>query len=226
MPSKKPKNKHAKAGPKTASKAALDKQLLALFNEDGITYSHAAEITKCSRQYASNQFKIFGDKIEANKQIYESWIEKNDRVRDRALEGLSRNVKNCDDNIVGLKEHLKKAQSVQAAIIPKMVDTVNDSEIGRMLKHVDFKVTLAIYQELSKDLNMYKNYGYYVETISNNLRAETILKAELQQQYDTIEILPPASEVLDREIERRIAEKQHLQPINSEAQVQEAKNKK
>jgi Ni,Fe-hydrogenase I large subunit len=223
-PKKKPKKK-AHPGPKPKN-TEQDKILLKLFNEDGITFSHAAEITGCSRQYASKKFAEFGDIIDKEKQVYDSWVDKNDKVRDRALEGLSRNVADSDRNIERIAEHLKRAQSVQAAIIPQMIDEVEDSEIGQALQHVDQKVVLQIYQKLSKDLNMYKNYGYYIETISNNLRAEKTLKAELQQQYDTIEILPPASEILDKEIERRIAEKQHMQPLTEEEQKQEAKSKK
>lgn len=225
MTNKKPKSKHAKRGPKPKN-GNVDEILLHLFNEDGITYGHAAEIAKCSNEYASKKFYEFGDKIEKNKLIYESWVDKNDKVRDRSLEGISRNVVQCDSTILEIKKRLEKAQEMQAAIIPKIIDRVENSDVGAVLKNVDFDVILGIVKAVSSDLNLWKNFGYYAETISNNLRAEIVLKAELQQQFDAIEIMPPASEILDREIERRIAEKQNLQQVTPAEQAQEIKRKK
>ncbi len=220
MKKKTPKKKLKKtAGRTPETRKQIDNKLLELFNEGGITHGHAGELARCSRQYASEKFKKFGDEIQASQPVYESWVMKNDRVRDRALEGLSRNVKNCDDTIQELKKRLKEAQSVQTEIFPETANKVQDTELGEALKHITAKTLFAIYKFLSTDMNMWKNYGYYVETISNNLRAETILKAEFQQQFDTIEILPPATEILDREIEKRIAEKQNLKAIDLQTQM-------
>jgi hypothetical protein len=219
---KQPKN-HPKD---KTNRRKIDAKLLDLFNESGITFSHAAEIAGCSRQYASEQFKKFGDEIEKQQNKFGSWVEKNDAVRIRALEGLSRQVNDSDQRIQDLKDRLEKSKSVQASMEPEMIEKIKDGPLGKALQGIDFNDVIALVNYISNNLNLWKNMGYYVETISNNLRSEITLKAELQQQYDVIEIMPPASEILDREIERRIAEKQHLQPVDQQQIIEEAKQKK
>lgn len=205
-------------GPKTAAhKETIDKTLRELYYEDGITYTHAGEIAGCSPEYASLQFKKIGDEIARNKPIDEDWIAKNDRVRDRALEGLSRQIKDSDQEIIKYQKRTKEMQEIQDLILADTKQQLDDTPIGILIKkaklEIDNKTLLSIYNMLGSSLNMHKNYGYYVETIINNKREELTFHAQLQQQYDTIEILPPAKEVLNAEIERRIAEKNNIKPV-------------
>jgi len=205
--------KLVKSGPKSnARKENIDKTLKDLYYEDGITYSHAAEIAGCSPLYASLAFKQFGNEIAEHREKDEDWIDKNDRVRDRALEGLSRKINNSDNEIEKYQRRITEQKAIQLTILPNAAEKLTEKggALAGIISDLNVKKMLRIYKLINSSLDMHRNYGYYVETIINNLRAEITLHAQLQQQYDTIEILPPAKEVLNAEIERRIAAKNNL----------------
>lgn len=219
MTAKKPEDKHVKSGPKPKSEQqAIDKKLKEFYFQDGITYTHAAELAGCSDKYASLQFKKFGDDIDKNKEPDDTWIDKNDRVRTRALQGLSKQINQSSEAITRLTQEHKKEKQVKDAIIPNLAQKIEDSEIGAVIleaikdKTIKWAHVMQLQSILNNDLNLYKNFGYYVTTLEEKIRGERTFQAELQQQYDTIEILPPPSEILDAELERRIAEKQNLKP--------------
>ena len=95
----------------------------------------------------------------------------------------------------------------------KSITELEGGVLGELIPQLDVKQMLEIYTMVGNALNMHKNYGYYVETIISNRREEIGFHAQLQQQFDTIEILPPAKEVLNSMIERRISERNILKPI-------------
>jgi len=205
--------KIAKSGAKSDStKRITNKILKELYYEDGITYTHAAEIAGCSKLYASIEFKKLGSEIAQYREKDEDWIDKNDRVRDRALEGLSRKIRYSDEVIGGYRTRIREQKAIQLAILPNAAEALADTALAGIISKIDVKVMLQIYNLIGSSLNMHKDYGYYIEQIINNKRAEIVLHAQLQQQYDTIEILPPAKEVLNAEIEKRIAIKNNLMP--------------
>ncbi len=216
MTTKKKEEDKAKTGPKSvAEKQAVDKKLRELYYESGITYTRAAIIAGCGPEYSTKKFKEFADEILKHREDDEDWLEKNDRVRERALEGLAVNVEKCDDRLGALNNQMKSAKQMQVNILPNACEKLeNETGIRAFLKSLDSKEYLSIYTMMNGDINMWKNYGYYIQTIGNNIRAETTLKLEIQQQYDTIEIMPPPSEILNKMIEQKIAEKQGLtQPV-------------
>jgi len=234
MTAKKPKDKKLKRGPKPDSKKKeTDRVLKQLYFQDGITYTHAAEIAKCDVEHASLMFKKFGDDIQTHKEDDADWIERNDRVRERALEGLSIKIKKSDTTITRMEEKRKKINEIQQAILPDLAQKVEDTEVGQVIlegidkEKIVWKDVLELQKILNKDLNLFKNFGYYVTTLEERIHTENIFNAELQVQYDTIEILPPPSEVLNREIEKRIADKQKLkQPMPAVVQQKPAKELK
>ncbi len=227
MTPKKPKDKHIKSGPKSKAKVeAINKKLKECYFENGITYSRAADDAGCSEKYASLMFKKFGDDIAEHREPDKDWIDKNDRVRDRALEGLSLQMKEADTVLKRLKEDRKSSKQIQESILPDLGQKIQDTELGQMIEKCDGKTILELQQILNKDLNLYKNYGYYVLTIEEKIHTKQVFKAELQQQYDSIEILPPPSEVLNAEIERRIAIKQKLKPAIPVVEPPKGKGKK
>lgn len=220
MTARKSEDEKLKKGPKPASKwVDIDNKLRELYLQDGITITRAAIIAGCDAKHASLQFKKFGEEIAEHVMAGdEDWLEKNDRVRARALEGLAVQVQSSDDKLGAMKLELKSAKELQANLIPNAMEKFMDTElyaaVQGAIEKMDTKTFFAIYSMMQGDINMWKNYGYYVQTIRNNIRAETQLNLEIQQQYDTIEIMPPASEIMDRIIERKIAEKQGLtQPV-------------
>ena len=227
MTAKKPKSKHAKPGPKGAKKKEIDDKLRELYVRGGITYTHAAEIAGCSIEYASLAFKKFGDEIANHKEPDEDWYAKNDRVRDRALEGMSRQIKKSEENLSLMSKRLKNAKEVQINILPNACEKIYEKTgIQEFVKSLKPKEYIALLGMLGGDLNLWKNYGYFIETINNNIRAETIFQMEMQQQYDALEIIPPPREILDAMIERRIAEKQGLtQPTPEEIKIDKDKKK-
>lgn len=209
-----------KSGPKSTAKIIdINKKLKELYLQDGITYGHAGEIADCSPEYASLMFKKFGDEIAQHKEPDEDWLSKNDRVRDRALEGLSRKIKSSDDTIDDYNTRIRESKQVHLAILPNAASQLEKTALGGIITRLDVKKMLEIYNLVGSALNMHKNYGYYVETIINNKREEITFHAQLQQQYDTIEILPPAKEVLNAMIERRIAEKNNIKPLVLDASM-------
>lgn len=207
-----PPHKKKKIDTKGAKMNDINKKLEQLYFEGGITYTQAGQLADCSRQHASLMFKKFGDEIAQYQVKDEDWISKNDRVRDRALEGLSNNVTQCDDALETLEKRLKKTTEIQQAVLPDTVAKLQQTKLGEAIEHLKMSDVFAVYKIINTDINLWKNFGYLVEMISSNLKAERTLKAELQQQYDFIEILPPPSEILDRVIEKRIAEKLKLAP--------------
>lgn len=219
-----------KRGPKPKEldgSSECDKKLLELFNKGGITFSHAAELAGVTRQYASEKFKVFGNEIqEQNALKGETWIETNTRVRDRSLEALSRQINDADEKISDTEKRLRVAKDTMDEILPETANKLAESELGMALENIDRKTIFAIFKLISNDLNMWKNYGYYVEQINSNLRAERTFKAELQMQYDTITIMPPAEEIINAEIEKRIAERNNLAEKSKQEQVIEAGKKK
>ncbi len=221
-----PPHKKKKIDTKGAKIKDINAKLKKLYYEGGITYSQAAEMAGCERHYASKQFKIFGDEIFQHQIKDEDWISKNDRVRDRALEGLTQNVRKCDDALETLEKRLKKTTEIQHVVLPDTVAKLQQTKLGEAIEHLKTSDVFAIYKIINTDINLWKNFGYLIEMISSNLKAERTLKAELQQQYDTIEILPPPSEVLDRVIERRIADKLKLTPALPELAKVTIKEKK
>ena len=208
-PPHKKKNLPTKKG---AKQQDIDDELKKLYFKGGITYTQAGEMADCSRQHASLMFKKFGDEIVQFKEKDEDWISKNDRVRDRALEGLTTNVRDCDYSLTALEKRFKKTVEIQQAVLPDTVAKLQQTKLGEAIEHLKTSDVFAIFKIINTDINLWKNFGYLIEMISTNLKAERTLKAELQQQYDFIEILPPPSEILDRVIEKRIAEKLKLAP--------------
>ena len=207
-----PPHKKKKIDTKGAKMNDINKNLEKLYFEGGITYTQAGQLADCSRQHASLMFKKFGDEIVQFKEKDEDWITKNDRVRDRALEGLSTNVRECDNSLASLEKRFKKTVEIQNAVLPDTVAKLQQTKLGEAIEHLKTSDVFAIFKIINTDINLWKNFGYLIEMISSNFKAERTLKAELQQQYDFIEILPPPSEVLDRVIERRIAQKLKLAP--------------
>ena len=207
-----PPHKKKKIDTKGAKMNDINKNLEKMYFEGGITYTQAGQLADCSRQHASLMFKKFGDEIVQFKEKDEDWITKNDRVRDRALEGLSTNVRECDNSLASLEKRFKKTVEIQNAVLPDTVAKLQQTKLGEAIEHLKTSDVFAIFKIINTDINLWKNFGYLIEMISSNFKAERTLKAELQQQYDFIEILPPPSEVLDRVIERRIAQKLKLAP--------------
>jgi len=203
----------AKTGRKDSkAKVAQDIKLRQLYSRDGITPWAASNEVNCGYEYAVKKFKEFGQELTEAED--ENWIERQDKVRKRALEGLTIQIKYADNQIKGIENRLKKSVDMQGMLLDSLINNVEDSELGDILKEtlgrVDAKVAMAIYKQLANDINMWKNYGYLVETTQATLNREIIFKAELQMQYDGIEIMPPPSAVLEAEIEKSIAAKNEL----------------
>ena len=207
------------SGPKSRSrKKAINNKLKELYYTDGITYTRAASIACCSRQYAARIFWKLAEEIAKYKEeSNETWIEKNDRVRDRALEGLSIQLEKSNNRLQAMKKQIKKAIEMQEALLPNLSEKIaNEANLGQALGSLSPEDLVILHSLITDGITTWKNYGYYVQVIGNNIRSETTLNLEVQQQYDTIEILPPPSEILNAEIERRIADRQGLaQPVPS-----------
>lgn len=207
----------AKTGRKTVKvKIEQDIKLRKLFDRDGMTPWFASNQVNCGYEYAVKKFKEFGQILSDAEE--ETWIERNTKVRKRALEGLSIQIKDAEKMVETVQKRLEKTRDVQESLMDTVVEDVEKTELGEIivdaLGRIDSKVALAIFRQLSNNLIMYNNFGVLVERIQRQLQGERTFKAELQMQYDGIEILPPPEAVLDREIEKAIAAKQDLFRVN------------
>jgi len=212
-PKKRSRPQKAKVGRKDSkAKVEQDIQLRELFNQDGITPWSASIQVKCGYEYAVKKFKEFGQILTDAED--ENWIERQDKVRKRALEGITTRIKESKKQIEGIIKRRDKMIDVQESILPKLIDTIQETEMGALVDDIigrmDHKVCMAIYKQLGDNINMYKNYAYLVEQIQKQLQLERTFEAELQQQYDGLEIMPPPSAVLEAEIEKSIAAKNEL----------------
>jgi len=207
----------AKTGRKTTKvKIEQDIKLRKLFDQDGITPWFASNEVNCGYEYAVKKFQEFGQELVDNED--ENWIERQDKVRKRAMEGLSIQITDAETQIKSTENRLKKSIDMQGMLIDSLISNVEETELGQVIAdaigRVDAKVTMAIFKQLTNDINMWKNYGYLVEQVQSTLNRERVFKAELQMQYDGIEIMPPPSAVLEAEIEKSIAEKNALFKTN------------
>jgi len=219
MPKKKPST--PKKGRKDSkTKTVLDMKLRELYDEDGITPWLASQITHCGYKYAALKFKAFGITLVENED--EDWIERNDRVRKRALEGLALNIKKSNDVVKRLQDQLSDAKKVMDEIMPRGVANLEDTKLGEVIDSMSQTVMMKVYNIIDNTLNMHKNYGYYVGSIEQNIKGQELFKVELQQQYDTIEILPPPSQILSAELEKRIAARNALAEARTPGGSQEA----
>lgn len=208
----------AKAGRKsTKVKIEQDLALRKLFDKDGMTPWFASNKVNCGYEYAVQKFKEFGQLLTDAED--EDWIERQDKVRKRSLEGLTVQIKDSEKIVETVQKRLEKTRDVQESLMDKLVEDVEKSELGSVIQdsigRIDGKIVFAIYTKLSNDLMMYHNFGTLVERIQRQLQGERTFKAELQMQYDGIEILPPPSAVLDAQIEKAIAKKQELFQVNT-----------
>jgi len=213
LPKKRGRPQKAKTGRKDAkAKAEQDIKLRQLYSQDGITPWRASIDTKCGYEYAVKKFKEFGQELTDAED--ENWIERQDKVRKRSLEGLSIQIKDAETQIKVVEKRLEKSRDMQESLIDTMVENIQNTELGEVIQdaigRVDAKVAMAIFKQITNDINMWKNYGYLVEQVQSTLNRERVFKAELQMQYDGIEIMPPPSAVLEAEIEKSIAAKNDL----------------
>jgi len=215
---KRARPQNAKTGRKDSkAKIEQDIRLRQLFNQDGITPWSASQEVKCGYEYAVRKFKEFGQELVDAED--ENWIERQDKVRKRSLEGLAIQIKDAEKIVEGVSDRLVKTRDVQESLMDKLVEDVEDSELGIIIQDavgkIDSKIVFAIFTQLTNNLIMYNNFGQLVEKIQRQLQGERTFKAELQMQYDGIEILPPPSAVLEAEIEKAIATKNALFQVNT-----------
>ncbi|KKN76206.1 hypothetical protein LCGC14_0372320 [marine sediment metagenome] len=213
-PTKRSRPQKAKTGRKDSkAKVEQDIKLRQLYSQDGITPWSASQEVHCGYEYAVKKFKEFGQELTDAED--ENWIERQDKVRKRSLEGLSIQIKDAEVQIKGTEKRLEKSRDMQESLIDTMVENVQNTELGGIIEDAigrvaDAKVVMVIFKQLTNDINMWKNYGYLVEQVQSTLNRERVFKAELQMQYDGIEIMPPPSAVLEAEIEKHIASKNDL----------------
>ncbi len=215
---KRARPQNAKTGRKDSkAKIEQDIRLRQLFNQDGITPWSASQEVKCGYEYAVRKFKEFGQELVDAED--ENWIERQDKVRKRSLEGLAIQIKDAEKIVEGVSDRLVKTRDVQESLMDKLVNDVENSELGIIIQDavgkIDSKIVFTIFTQLTNNLIMYNNFGQLVEKIQRQLQGERTFKAELQMQYDGIEILPPPSAVLEAEIEKAIATKNALFQVNT-----------
>lgn len=142
--------------------AKMEDRLKDIFLQGGITPYQAAMQTGYKFDTVKKLFKKWANELVSEEQR-EPWLEREKRVRQRALEGLS-------TKLTKVRERLKKFEE----ILDKIIKSENEQ--------VDPRIEL--YEKI--------------------VRLNTALAAELQQQYDAIEMTPPTVEILLKEIEKLI----------------------
>jgi len=210
-------------GPKDPKdKIELHKKLRECFMEDGITPYAASVRCGCNYRYAVHYFKRLGTIISEEEE--HDWIERNDIVRKRALEGLALKITEIKPRIELIQKAVDEAREMQGILTVKTIDKAKKGHLQVFFQELaedeEQEVFFEIINFLAGYLKEYTNLGYL---FNQELQTEKILRtfaAELQQQYDSIEILPPPSEVLRAELEKRIAEKQNLYQVAAPVKVE------
>ncbi len=160
------------------------RELEELFYMDGITAWHAHKLTGVSYRAVKKYFLEWGEKLVTDEQ-YESWIEKQKRVRARALEGLTQ-------QIVNVQTRLSTLQNQYSQI------TQDIHEIGQGRN----KRIITKHRHVS-NIDPQLQYG-----IDDQLRKNTILLEDLKAQAFAIQMMPPAEAIIEQEMEKAIAAKQ------------------
>lgn len=204
-----PPPKKVKRGPKKpGDKIEIERKLRELFDEDGITPWLASRIVGCDFRFAVSRFNHYAEQIiEAEEQ---DWIARNEKVRKRALEGISTKIKIAKEDLKIIEKQLDTNQKFQEAAIHDTVEYLKKSPIGIAMGHLKEEDFFDLVSLLRRELDIHKSYGFLLVQDIQQLRSQRTFAAELQQQYDSIEILPPPSAVLELELEKRIAAKQEL----------------
>jgi len=153
------------------------KELDELFFTDGITAYKASRLVGVDYKTAKKYFADWSKQLIAE-DAHETWVDRNTRVRVRAIEGLANTIYEIRKIRKRFSQRLEKTLS-KIESLEKFSKKSTNNEIEKL----EFK--LVIYEKIVR-----KNIG---------------LEAELQQQFDTIQILPPPNEVLEAEIEKHIA---------------------
>jgi len=152
------------------------KDLQDLFFEDGITSNKAAQLTGVDPKTAKKYFEKWSKQL-VDDDAHETWVDRNTRVRVRAIEGFA--------NTIYEVSKLRKRFSQRLEKILNKIESLEKS--GK-------KSTNNEIEKLETKLVSYERI----------VRKNTVLESELKQQYDAIQILPPSNEVLEAEIEKYI----------------------
>lgn len=155
------------------------KTLESLFLMDGITPYQAAKIVGISYNTARLYFKDWAEELTED-EAHETWAMREKRVRARALEGIAK-------KIVAASERLRHIERIYGNIILKKDPKNSKKLITKHPNEID-PVLSSIYEK--------------------QIRMTEIFLTELQQQFDGIEMMPPAEAILERELEKLVAEKQ------------------
>lgn len=203
-------------GPKDPKdKIELHRKLRESFMKDGITPYQASIECGCNYRYAVHYFKRLGSIITEEEE--HDWIERNDVVRKRALEGIAVKIRDLDPRISIIREAVDESRKMQKDLIEKTISKAKTTHLQVFFQELaadeEKEAFFEIVRFLSGYIKEYANLGYLFNQQILTEKAFLVFAAELQQQYDSIEILPPPSEVLEAELEKRIAAKQNLYPV-------------
>lgn len=222
--------KKKSGGPKPLALAEkLDNRLRELYVSSGVTITHAAEIVSkefgqdCSDDYVGRMFNAFAKEIDMQKELVgQSWLERIDAARDRALEGYSRTIQDSKQRLVKLEDEVAKIKALRDAMTDEAFEAVKESKLGQqiisIIGSIEPKDLFTIITLLRDKLGLNATYTQLVLYALREVRAERTFIAEQQQQFDGLEMMPPLQQVLNLEIEKYIAAKQNLYPVAVEDQ--------
>ena len=152
-------------------------ELEELFLMDGITPNQAGKIVGVRFETAKSYFEKWAEDL-VDDEHYETWVDRQKRIRARALEGITK-------DILATTERLRHLEVVFANII------LTKNEKGALITK---NVT---------EINHKLQYTYETQ-----IRHNVELLAELKAQAFVISSAVPVNIILDRELSKAIAEKQ------------------
>jgi len=164
-------------------------QLEEHFFMNGITAYKASKLVGVDYKTANSYFNEWAKKLTTDEK-YETWVDKNTRVKARALEGLA-------NKIFDVRKIQKRFSQRLEKIMNKIEFMEKRSKNTRELEKLESKV----------------------ESYERIVRYNTILESELQQQYNSLEIIPPPKVVLEAEIEKFLRPTQEKKFLNTEEKI-------
>lgn len=163
------------------------RELQELFYMDGITAWHAHKLTGVTYRAVKKYFQVWGEEL-VNDEEHEPWTEKQKRVRARSLEGLTRQIVNVQTRLTTLEHQYAQLTRDTHEVGGSSGGTGKNKKIIHKYKHVS-------------QINPQLQYG-----LDDQLRKNTILLEELKAQAFAIQMLPPADVILEKEVEKQLAE--------------------
>lgn len=152
-----------------------------LFLMGGITPTQAGDFIGVNFITVRTYFQEWAEEI-IHDPDHQTWAEREAHARVRALESITK-------QIIKVNETLSRFEKILENLLVKKNKKTKEFELKEEVLNIE-------------------NLIFRIVNIEKIVRLNRIYHSELQQQYASIEMMPPVAEILEKELEKWIAAKQ------------------